>query len=539
MKTISVNKLTDEELVFRIAETNSSELFAILYDRFSNVVYNKCYGFSKSKEEAEDLTHDVFIRLFVKLKTFRGNSKFSTWLYSFTYNFCVNYVQRNAHKKKESVTVVTDLIKDKDVFSLDTRGNLSEVELERLKHARELPMFTAQTGMDCTGCHTQHMPRLNKFGRKFAASGFTMSQQIKDVDAEEMDINPSLLIKSKYARTYDKPDGHGDIKVDDTNDGEISVVRMATLYLGGRLTENIGGTLNLGWRKEEGDSIYGKITYAKPIEDGFWGITGYSNPSQGPFSGMEFYNTGLYKPLRTFDMRVYSNAIQSAKIGAQGATGVQAYYDKDSLLAGGDHLFVTAGIYAAAQDNRVLDMTDNILPFARIAYEYPIGDYNVMIGGFIISGGDTVSPTDELSMKKETYGMDIQIEGEIADKEASLIFTKVFKNEVTFTGIDSQSDELDTEDIYNDSFSVEGTYSITPEFIGKLAYMNFNDRYEYDKSTKVNVKDLDYAINVGVDYGFTVTNTSMKLAVEYAWMEPSLSRVENYESFMATLTLPF
>jgi hypothetical protein len=407
------------------------------------------------------------------------------------------------------------------------------------QEAKALPMFTSQTGMDCTGCHTQHMPRLNKFGRTFAASGMTLSQQIKDVEQEGMDINPSMLIKSKYAKTWDKPDGKGAIKVGDTNDGEWSFIRMAQFSVGGRVAENVGGLLNLGWRKEEGDSISGKLTYARAVEDGFWGITGYSNPSQGPFSGMEFYNTGLYKPLRTFDMRVYSNAAQSTKVGAQGATGLQVYYDQNNFLAGADHLFVTAGIYAAAQDNRVLDMADNLLPFARIAYEYPIGDYNVMIGGFIISGGDTVSSTEELSMKKETYGMDIQIEGEIADREASLVMTKVFKNEVEFTGIGAQSDDDDTEDIYNDSFSVEGTYSVTPEFIAKLGYMNFNDRFAYDKVTKVNVKDLDYAINVGVDYGFTAVNTPMKLAVEYAWMEPTLSRVESYESFMATITLPF
>ena len=412
------------------------------------------------------------------------------------------------------------------------------------QEAQAMPMFTAQTGMDCTGCHTQHMPRLNKFGRKFAASGMTMSKQVADMDAEQgimsdSDLNPSLLIKSKYGRTWDKPDGKGAIKEGDTNDGVISIIRMATFSVGGRVTENVGGMLNLGWREEEGDSISGKVTYADAVEDGYWGVTAYSTPSFGPFAGMEFYNTGLYKPLRTFDMRIYSNASQSTKVGAQGATGLQVYYDKDNLLSGGDHFFVTAGIYTPGQDNVVMDMGDNLLPFARIAYEYPIGDYNVMIGGFIISGGDTVSDTQALSIKRNTYGMDIQIEGYIVDREASLIFTNVFKNEVEFTGIGAQSDDDDTEDIYNSSFSVEGTYSITEAIIGKLGYMDFNDEFAYDTTTKVNVKDLDYAINVGMDYGFTVTDMPMKLAVEYAWMEPSLSRVENYQSFMATLTLPF
>ena len=132
MKTLVLKKLTDEELVFNIIETNNDDLFAELYDRFSRVVYNKCYGFSKNKEEAEDLTHDVFIRLFVKLRTFKGNSKFSTWLYSFTYNFCVNYVQRNAYKKKERITVVTDQIKDEDVFDEIDDANLFELKSEKL-----------------------------------------------------------------------------------------------------------------------------------------------------------------------------------------------------------------------------------------------------------------------------------------------------------------------------------------------------------------------------------------------------------------------
>jgi len=138
LKTSGVHNLTDEELVFKIVETNNSQLFAILYDRFSKVVYNKCYGFSKNKEEAEDLTHDVFIRLFVKLKTFKGNSKFSTWLYSFTYNFCVNYVQRNDHKKKEKVTVITDQIKDDDVSEDIEDAQLFELKSEKLAKALSL-----------------------------------------------------------------------------------------------------------------------------------------------------------------------------------------------------------------------------------------------------------------------------------------------------------------------------------------------------------------------------------------------------------------
>ncbi|KAB1153877.1 MULTISPECIES: RNA polymerase sigma factor [Tenacibaculum] len=138
MKSLDATKFSDEELVAKIVEKNDTHLFAVLYDRYAAVVYNKCYGFSKSKEEAQDLTHDVFIRLFVKLRTFKGRSKFSTWLYSFTYNFCVNYVQRNKEKKKERVTVVTDQIKEETNEDEIDDADLFELKSDKLAKALEM-----------------------------------------------------------------------------------------------------------------------------------------------------------------------------------------------------------------------------------------------------------------------------------------------------------------------------------------------------------------------------------------------------------------
>ena len=122
--SVKISQLTDEELVERIVKTKESVLFAELYDRYAPIVYNKCLGFAKSKVEAEDLTHDIFIKLYMKLNTFKGISKFSTWMYSFTYNFCVNYIQRNSYKTRERVQEiekdqsVTEEISDSDIFQL-------------------------------------------------------------------------------------------------------------------------------------------------------------------------------------------------------------------------------------------------------------------------------------------------------------------------------------------------------------------------------------------------------------------------------------
>lgn len=126
--------ITDEELVRKIVKSNNVILFEIIYDRYAKAVYNKCYGFSKSTVEAEDLTQDVFLLLFLKLGSFRGKSKFSSWLYSFTYNFCVNYVNRNKGRKisdnSDSITnnpeSLSDILDDQMLF---------EMRSEKLKKA--------------------------------------------------------------------------------------------------------------------------------------------------------------------------------------------------------------------------------------------------------------------------------------------------------------------------------------------------------------------------------------------------------------------
>ena len=133
--------LTDEELVQNIVAKNDSLLFGVLYDRYARMVYNKCYGFARSQDEAEDLTQDVFLMLFVKLASFKGRSKFSTWLYSFTYNFCVNYVNRNKQRKMSDKSVSMD---DVDYKMADEVSDESIYEMKANKLEKALEMVSPE-----------------------------------------------------------------------------------------------------------------------------------------------------------------------------------------------------------------------------------------------------------------------------------------------------------------------------------------------------------------------------------------------------------
>lgn len=129
--------LSDEELVKQIVADNDPMLFGKLYDRYAKMVYNKCYGFAKSADQAEDLTQDVFLQLFIKLRTFKGKSKFSTWLYSFTYNFCVNYVNRNKQLKIQDQSVQVEVSEHKLTEEVPD-GSLYEMKADKLKKCLEL-----------------------------------------------------------------------------------------------------------------------------------------------------------------------------------------------------------------------------------------------------------------------------------------------------------------------------------------------------------------------------------------------------------------
>ena len=137
LKANALKKLTDEELVAKIVADNNTLFFGELYDRYSRRVYNKCYSFAKSQDEAEDLTQDVFLLLFVKLASFKGKSKFSTWLYSFTYNFCVNYVNRNKQRKMSDQSVSMDTVEYK-IEDEVSDASLLEMQATKLDEALKL-----------------------------------------------------------------------------------------------------------------------------------------------------------------------------------------------------------------------------------------------------------------------------------------------------------------------------------------------------------------------------------------------------------------
>src|SRR5437762_13399947 len=96
--------LTEAEAIGQ-AKEGVAAAFECLYQAHCRWVYNLCLRMIKNPTEAEDLTQQVFLQLFRKISTFRGESGFSTWLHRVT----VNVVLMHLRRKRPSETLFEDL----------------------------------------------------------------------------------------------------------------------------------------------------------------------------------------------------------------------------------------------------------------------------------------------------------------------------------------------------------------------------------------------------------------------------------------------
>lgn len=92
--TYKLEKQSDEQLVDLVVRTQNQYAISLLYDRYSHKIFSRSLSFVKDREIAEDLTHDIFMKILMSLASFKGKSKFSTWIYSITYNYCVDYLRK-------------------------------------------------------------------------------------------------------------------------------------------------------------------------------------------------------------------------------------------------------------------------------------------------------------------------------------------------------------------------------------------------------------------------------------------------------------
>ncbi|WMN11524.1 sigma-70 family RNA polymerase sigma factor [Marivirga salinae] len=104
-------------------ETQAFNEIILLYEK---QVFNLAFRIIKNREDAEEVAQDSFVKAYRRMKSFKGNSKFSTWLYRITYNNSLNKISAN-----KRLGFSEELDDDKLDSSINNHGMKDLLDAER------------------------------------------------------------------------------------------------------------------------------------------------------------------------------------------------------------------------------------------------------------------------------------------------------------------------------------------------------------------------------------------------------------------------
>jgi len=90
---VTITGQPDEEIIRRILKGEQSA-FTILVEKYQNYVFTLILRFTENREDAEEIAQDVFVKAYRSLADFRGESKFSTWLFTITRTTCLSFLRK-------------------------------------------------------------------------------------------------------------------------------------------------------------------------------------------------------------------------------------------------------------------------------------------------------------------------------------------------------------------------------------------------------------------------------------------------------------
>ena len=84
----------EDQYYIEAVRNGNIQAFAFLVEKYQKLIYTLALKLLKRPEDAEEMAQDTFIKAYQKLDSYEGKSKFSTWIYSITYNACISELRK-------------------------------------------------------------------------------------------------------------------------------------------------------------------------------------------------------------------------------------------------------------------------------------------------------------------------------------------------------------------------------------------------------------------------------------------------------------
>lgn len=120
-----------DSVIIKLVLNGNQQAYALLVNRYQQYVFTLVLRMVKSREEAEEVAQDVFIKAYRALASFNGESKFSTWLYTITHNTSLSFLR----KKK---VVIHSLDNETVMLEADSKDSGLEANLVEQKSKSQM-----------------------------------------------------------------------------------------------------------------------------------------------------------------------------------------------------------------------------------------------------------------------------------------------------------------------------------------------------------------------------------------------------------------
>lgn len=124
----------DEASFIKRLQAGEESAFKTLVNDNQQMVINTCFGFLHNYEEAEDTTQEVFIQVYNRINTFRGDSKLTTWIYRIAVNKSLNKLR----SKKSKFLVTLDAVFGSESYTDKQASDNPYKSLENKERAKVL-----------------------------------------------------------------------------------------------------------------------------------------------------------------------------------------------------------------------------------------------------------------------------------------------------------------------------------------------------------------------------------------------------------------
>lgn len=134
-----MTEVSEKKIIEKVL-SGDANAFEELVLRYEKTVYNLALRMVGDRDDAFDMTQEAFIKAYGSLSSFRGDSKFSVWIYRITTNVCLDFLRSKSRKQQVSLTVSDD---DEDA-QLDIPDPKADPEQQLIK---KISMQSVEEGL--------------------------------------------------------------------------------------------------------------------------------------------------------------------------------------------------------------------------------------------------------------------------------------------------------------------------------------------------------------------------------------------------------